>query len=294
MSLRSFTASVVSRLRWFVRAVEEGDESMVEEVLRLSRSRRLFAPLAYTVGAFAMLIAGLRRLLVNWRLIPLELLPAVWLWLAMYDFRLHALRGSSFHSAHEADLIPIALLIVAVTMVALFMNVVFAFAVAQEGDPSIRRAFAAARRREGAILAAGAVVGVLLAVSITIGAGWNAPWFTLALGVAVGLMMVVYLSLPARLLRVRGTGSRRDRLAASALGGLLAGVVTAPPYLVSRIGVLMLGSAVLAIPGYILLTVGVLLQAGATGAVRAIRMSSALVSVREHDRHQEAQQPGAG
>jgi hypothetical protein len=55
----------------------------------------------------------------------------------------------------------------------------------------------------------------------------------------------------------------------------------------------MLGSAVLTIPGYILLTIGVLLQAGATGAVRAIRMSGALVSVREHDRHQKAEQPGA-
>jgi hypothetical protein len=284
MSLRSFAASVVSRLRWFVRAVEEGDESMVEEVLRLSRRRRLFAPLAYTVGAFAMLLAGLRRLLVNWWLIPVEVLPAAWLWLAMYDFRLHALRGSSFHSAHEAELIPIALLIVVVTIVALFMNVVFAFAVAQEGDPSIRRALAAARRREGAIIVAGVVVGVLLAVSVTIGAGWKSPWFTLALGVSVGLMMVVYLSLPARLLRMRGTTSRRDRVAASALGGLLAGVVTAPPYLISRIGVLMLGSGVLAIPGYILLTVGVVLQAGATGAVRAIRMSGALVAAGERER----------
>jgi hypothetical protein len=293
MTVRGFTASVVARLRWFVRAVEEGDESMVEEVLRLSRSRRLFAPLAYTVGAFAMLFAGFRRLLVNWRLIPLEVVPAVWLWLAMYDLRLHALRGSSFHSAHEGELIPIALLIVGVTVAALFLNVVFAFAVAQEGDPSIRRAFAAARKREGAILAAGAVVGVLLAVSVTVGAGWKAPWFTLALGAAVGLMMVVYLSLPARLLRMRETRSRRDRLAASALGGLLAGVVTAPPYLVSRLGLLMLGSTILAIPGYIVLTVGVLLQAGATGAVRAIRMSGALVSVRERDRHREPEQPGA-
>jgi hypothetical protein len=293
MSFRSFTASLISRLRWFVRAVEEGDESMVEEVLRLSRRRRLFAPLAYTVGAFAMLIAGLRRLLVNWWLIPIELLPAVWMWLAMYDLRLHILHGSSFHSAHEAELVPIALLIVVITIVALFMNVVFAFAVAQDGEPSIRRALAAARQREGAIFVAGAAVGLLLAVSVTVGAAWKSPWFTLALGASVGLLMVVYLSLPARLLRMRGATSRRDRVAASALGGLLAGVVTAPPYLISRLGVLMLGSAVLTIPGYILLTIGVLLQAGATGAVRAIRMSGALVSVRERDRHPEAEQPGA-
>ena len=56
--------------------------------------------------------------------------------------------------------------------------------------------------------------------------------------------------------------------------------MTAPFYLVSRLGLLMVGSTVLAVPGYLLLTVGVLFQAGGVGAVRAIRMSSALVDVR--------------
>jgi hypothetical protein len=278
------TSSAAARLRWFLRAVEAEDESLVEEVLRLSHRRRLFAPLAYTVGAFAMLIQGLRRLLANWRLIPLELLPAVWLWLAFFDLRQHLLRRETFISAHEEALIPIALLIVAVTIGALFLNVVFAFAVAQHGEPSIRSAFATARRRSLSILVTGGFVGVLLAVSATIGASWPAPWFTLALGVSVGLMMIVYLSLPSRLLRVKASRSRRDRLVASALGGVLAAVVSAPPYLVARLGVLLLSTTVLAVPGYLLLTVGVLLQASGTGAVRAIRMSSALVSVEHRDR----------
>jgi hypothetical protein len=277
MSLRTFGASLLTRLGWFLRAVEAEDESMVEEVLRLSRRRRLFAPLAYTVGAFAMLIQGLRRLLANWWLIPVEVLPALWLWFAMFDLRQHIWRGESFFSAHEDALIPIALLIVAVTTIALFLNVVFAFAVAQHGKPSIRAAFGDARERSVTILATGAIVGSLLAVSVTVGAGWQAPWFTLALGASVGLMMVVYLSLPSRLLRLKRISSRRDRLAASALGGLLATVVSTPSYLISRLGVLMLGSSILVIPGYLVLTLGVVLQAGGTGAVRAIRMSGALV-----------------
>jgi hypothetical protein len=280
MSLRTLWASLVTRLRYFLRAVEDEDESMVEEVLRLSRRRRLFAPLAYTVGAFAMLIQGLRRLLANWRLIPVEALPAIWLWFAFYDLRQHVLHGESFSSSHEGALIPIALLIVVITIVALFLNVVFAFAIAQHGRPSIGPAFADARRRIGAIFVTGAIVGALLAVSATLGASWHAPWFTLALGVAVALLMVVYLSLPSRLLRIERISSRRDRLAASALGGLLATVVATPPYLISRLGVLMLGSSLLVIPGYLFLTVGVVLQASGTGAVRAIRMSGALVQSR--------------
>jgi hypothetical protein len=279
-------------LRWFVRAIEEGDESMVEEVLRLSRSRRLFAPLAYTVGAFAMLIGGLRRLLTNWRLIPVELLPAIWLWLAMYDLKQHVLKGSSFHSAHEAELIPIALLILVITVIALFLQVVFAFAVAQPGTPSIPPAFAEARRQSLAILIAGGIVGLLLAASTTFGAQLTHPWFALSLGATVALMMVVYLSLPARLLRLKEKRSRRDRVAATALGGLLATVVSTPPYLLSRLGVLLLGSGILAIPGYVLLTIGVLLQTSATGAVRAIRMSGALVSVKEADHEVRAGRPG--
>ena len=99
-------AEAIARLRSFVRFVEQEDEKMVEQVLQLSRSRRLFAPLAYTVGAFAMLLGGLRRLIGDWWLIAIELLPAIWLWLAMYDLRQQAFHSRSFHGAHEARLAP--------------------------------------------------------------------------------------------------------------------------------------------------------------------------------------------
>jgi hypothetical protein len=46
----------------------------------------------------------------------------------------------------------------------------------------------------------------------------------------------------------------------------------------------MLGSKVLFIPGIILLAVGVTLQAGATGAVRAIKLSTSLVGERRPPR----------
>jgi len=274
-------ADLLTRLRWFVRSVEAGDESMVEEVLRLSSSRRLFAPLAYLVGAFAMLFEGLRRLLHHWRAVPVELVPAVWLWLAMYDLRLQVLKGRSFHSAHETDLVVlVAVLIVGLTVLALFLNVVFAFAVADEQDFSVSGSLRAARLRARPIVVVGLVVGGLLAASVMAGPQLEHRWFTLSLGVSVGLLMVVYLSLPSRLLGVDVRRPRRDRLAASAIGATLSALVTAPFYLVSRLGLLMLGSTVLAIPGYLLLTVGVLFQAGGVGAVRAIRMSSALVDVR--------------
>jgi hypothetical protein len=56
--------------------------------------------------------------------------------------------------------------------------------------------------------------------------------------------------------------------------------VCTPPYLLGRLGLLMLGSKALLIPGIFVFAVGITLQAGATGAVRAIKMSVSLTAGR--------------
>jgi hypothetical protein len=73
-------------------------------------------------------------------------------------------------------------------------------------------------------------------------------------------------------------GSRRDKLAATAVGGALGALICTPPYLLGRIGILLLGSNVLFVLGIVLLVVGFTLQAGATGAVKAIKMSAKLAA----------------
>jgi hypothetical protein len=51
-----------NRIRQLNQAISEGDDAKVEQaVLQLSRSRRLLAPLAFGVGAFALLFQGLPR-----------------------------------------------------------------------------------------------------------------------------------------------------------------------------------------------------------------------------------------
>jgi hypothetical protein len=45
-----------------VRAIQDNDEAKIEEaILHLSKSRRVFAPLGFAVGAFVMLFNGLGR-----------------------------------------------------------------------------------------------------------------------------------------------------------------------------------------------------------------------------------------
>jgi hypothetical protein len=266
------------RIGALVRAIQDDDQATIEAILRLSRSRRVFAPLAFAVGAFAMLFEGLKMLLTNWRLTLVQILPAVWIWLAMYDLRAHVLHGKSFNALRGPVLVPIGLGIVAITVASFFLNAVFAFAIAGPRPPAIRPAFAKARLRMGPIAASGAVVGVLLALSTTVVPRWGHPWFALCLGTVVGVMMICYVAVPSRLIGMRTTYSRRDKLTASLLGGALSATVCTPPYLLGRLGILMLGSPALLIPGIFVLTLGFSLQAGATGAVRAIKLSATLTA----------------
>ena len=90
--------------------------------------------------------------------------------------------------------------------------------------------------------------------------------------------MVCYVAVPSRLIGVRPSSSRRDRMSASAVGGALGVIVCTPPYLLARAGLLMLGTRALVIPGIVCLAVGATLQAGATGAVKSIKMGTKLVS----------------
>jgi hypothetical protein len=289
-SLGSRYVALVAQIRRLVRAIQEDDEAVIEQIVRLSQSRRLFAPLAFTVGAFAMLFDGLKLLLTNWRLTLVQVLPAVWIWLAMFDLKARVLHDKSFPALRGPILIPIGLAIVAITIACFFLNAVFAFAITQARPPKIRPAYLAARLHTAPIVMWGAAVGLLLALGTTVAPRWGKPWFVLCLGIVIGIMMVCYVAVPSRLIGVKPKRSRRDKLTASALGAALGATVCTPPYLLGRLGILMLGSKYLLIPGIVALTLGFTLQAGATGAVRAIKMSLTLTG----DSPREAPEVGKG
>jgi uncharacterized membrane protein len=263
-------------------AIRRNDEAAVEAaVLALSRSRRIFAPLVFTVGAFVMLFQGLRMLFFNWRLTLIQVLPAMWIWLAMLDLKAHTFKGREFHTWHGGVELLLVTAIAVVTAASFYLNAVFAFAISGSGTPQIRPAFAQARRHLSVVLAVGLVVGLALGVSAIVVPRWGRPWFTLSLGIVIGVMMLTYVTVPARLVGVKPTGSRRDKLAAGVVGGTLGALVCAPAYVIGRIGLLALGGGtVLFALGVVLLTLGFTFQAGATGAVKAIKMSAKLAAGR--------------
>jgi len=95
--------------------------------------------------------------------------------------------------------------------------------------------------------------------------------------------MISYVVVPARLIGAKPPKqSKRDKLAATAVGGALSATVCTPPYILGRLGILALGSSafIIFILGLVTVSLGVTLQAGATGAVRAIKMSATLIPAR--------------
>src|SRR5262245_38687206 len=261
------------------RAIRENDEAAVEAaVLALSRSRRIFAPLVFALGAFVMLFQGLKLLFSNWRLTLIQVLPAMWIWLALLDLKAHVLKGKEFHTWHGAVELVLVIAIALVTAACFYLNAVFGFAISQPGKPRIRPAFTLARRHLGVVLGVGLVVGIALGVSAIVVPRWGRPWFTLSLGIVVGVMMLTYVTIPARIVGVKPVGSRRDKMAAAVIGGTLGALVCTPAYVIGRIGILLLGSNVLFVLGVVLLVLGFTLQAGATGAVKAIKMSAKLAA----------------
>jgi len=274
-----------AQIEQFIQAVKDSDQAAVDDmILRLSRTRPWLAPLALAIGAFAMLFAGVKLLFTNWRLTLVQVLPAMWIWAAMYDLKGKVLRGKQFVGLSGPTMaIWLVVGITVITAASFYLNAVFAFAIVEPGRPAIRPAFAKARSHLPIILGSGTIVGVLLGLSaIVVPRYWGGLfWFAVSLSIVVGIMMVCYVAVPSRLIGIKPVQSKRDKLTASAVGGAIGAVICTPPYALGRVGLLMLGSSTFFVLGIILFAIGITLQAGATGAVKTIKMSAKLVGGRE-------------
>ncbi|MGA3148893.1 MAG: hypothetical protein ABSF33_15670 [Acidimicrobiales bacterium] len=271
-------ATVVQQVKRLISAIRNNDETKVENaVLALSQRSRWLAPLALVVGAFAMLFQGLKLLVTNWRLTLVEILPAMWIWAAMLDLKLHVFRGKEFHIIRGPLLIPILLAVASITAASFFLNAVFAFAIAKPGTPQIRPAFSQAREHLRPILSWGFTIGVALWFAAIIVQRWGKGWYAVTLSIVVAVMMFSYVAVPSRLVGIKSARSRRDKLTATAVGGAIGGVVCSPPYALGRVAILLLGSHTFRVLAVIMLAVAVVLQTGATTATKAIKFSAKLV-----------------
>jgi hypothetical protein len=92
------------------------------------------------VGGFAMLLEGLKLVFTNWRLTLIQLLPAMWIWAAMMNFKAHVFHGRTFHPLYGWVLLAAILIVAGITAASFFLNAVFAFAMPDRVDRRFDRA----------------------------------------------------------------------------------------------------------------------------------------------------------
>ncbi len=267
-----------------IEAIRRSDDDAVERaVLDLSRRHRWLAPLGLIVGAFLMLFQGLKLLITNWRLTLVQIVPAMWIWVAMLDIKIHVLHHRQFNIIRGPLLIPAVLAVTALTAASFYLNGVFAFAISEPGEPRIRPAFTKANQHLGTILVWGVSVGLALSYSTLIVTRWGHWPFVLSQSIVVGIMMLCYLAVPARIVGIeKTTRNRRDKLAATVVGGAMGAIVCSPPYMLGRFGILMLGWRYLFWLGIVFIVVGAALQTGVTSAVKAVKFSAKLIGSPQH------------
>ena len=157
-----------------------------------------------------MLFDGLRLLVTNWRLMLVQALPAMWIWAATVDLKVHVLHGKEFDAIRGPIVLVLFAAVVLITIAAFYLNAAFAFAISQPGPPDLRVGFHEARRHVRAVAGWGTGIGLALAVATMLAPRWGLGWFALLLGIVLAVMMVCYVAVPARIVGMRTPKADED------------------------------------------------------------------------------------
>jgi hypothetical protein len=190
-----------------VRAVADADPGYIETaLLELGGSRRYLAPVAWAAGTLVLVVRGAGLLVSNWRLALVELVPAAWVWLVMWDLKRRGLRAPPLREVTFGGVLLVLCVVIGASIVVFWLNVVFAFAITHE-RPRVRLAMGQARPFWGAVVRAGAGVGAVLTAGLAVIPRIDSVWLYVAAVLGVyRLMLVALVVVPARIL---GIGKRR-------------------------------------------------------------------------------------
>ena len=273
-------------------AVESTDPAQVGRALSaLASSRRILAPLGWALGTILLLFQGLRTIVVNWRLTLIELVPAIWIGLTWWDLRVHALHRLELTPVHGAVLVVVAVGVIVITVACYWCNAVFAMAVEPGHPRSIREAFAKTRVHARYLNTWGFGVGIAHAVASTLVVRTGLFAFSLAIGAVALVMMISFVTVPARLLGLTTKRPLPQKISSVAVGGAVSAVAEAPGFLLNRVGLLLLGVHLLVVPGIVVFAVGVALQTAAVSSVSAVKLSTQFVGAIRHGAGPDAMEP---
>jgi hypothetical protein len=268
---------LATRLVRWVRAIADADASFIEDTARqLGESRRILAPLAWAAGTLVLLLRGIKLLVLNWRLSLVELVPAIWIWLTMWDLKRHTLRAVPFRHMTLGGMTLLFTFVVALSIAAFWCNTVFAFAIDAAPPPRIRPAITQARAYRGRIVVFGVLVGGCLGLAVVIVPRLTGLWlYALVLGCVYAIMLISFVAVPARII-----GARKQKLPPKqqigrlAADGALSAIAMSPGLLLDRLGLILLGVHGLHILGFAVLSLGTALHAAGMSSVKAVKMST--------------------
>lgn len=270
--------SRVQRLVRLAAAVGNADAEEIDAVARqLGSSRSYLAPIAWGAGTIVLLLRGIKLLVLNWRLTLIQLVPAVVIWLVMYDLRLHALRRAEFLDLSIWWVIAGFVVAIAAMIASFWCNVVFAFAI-DDLPPRIAPAIAQAHLRLRLILIAGTALGLVLGTAVVVVPKLERYLlFDAVLLSVLGIMVVSFVAVPARILQRRQRKlAPREAMGSLVMGWALSAVVMTPGFVLDRVGVIMMGVPKLRILGFLVLSLGTALYAAGMTSVKAVKLSAKL------------------
>jgi hypothetical protein len=269
----------LERLVHFARVVADADGDQIESAAReFGESKRYLAPVAWAAGAIVLVIRGIKLLILNWRLSLIQIVPALWVWMVMWDLKQHTLRGAPFRELTVGGVILLSCAALALSIAAFWCNTVFGFAIDGSRPPRIAPA---ARQTNGylaVVVTAGVSIGLLLALAAVLIPRIGSSWFyVLALGAVLSIMLISFVAVPARIIGAkRRKLPPRQAVGSWAAGGALSAIAMTPGFILDRIGLILLGRPGFDLLGLLLLSIGTALYAAGMSSVRAVKLSMKL------------------
>lgn len=160
MDRRQVRSLLSAARRIVVDAGTLSDDELLATIARLRVGRVLAGPLSFLAGAVLLVLHGIVLLLTNWRLLVLELLPAVWIAAVLWDWRFHVVEGHELTEVHDGWALAIAAFVVLATMASYWCNVAFTYSALDHRMP-LRDALHNATRHVRLVGATALAVGLL-------------------------------------------------------------------------------------------------------------------------------------
>jgi hypothetical protein len=268
----------LTHLLQVAQAVADADPEQIETTARrLGSSRRYLAPVAWVAAMLVLVVRGLKLLVSNYRLLLLELVPAAWVWVTMWDLHRQKLHNVPLGHPSTTEVLTAVATATIAGVAALWCNSVFGFAITHQ-PAQVGRAIRQTRPFMRRIIAAGVLMGVVVTLGFAVIPEIEPNWLYFGfLWGMYGIMLTALVVLPAWVIGIQRTHfGPVQTVQRWVTGWALSAVAMGPGFLVSHVGGLLLDVRGLEWLGYVLITVGSILYAAGLSSVKAVTLSMKL------------------